>query len=214
MGKRIRHQPLYVAGQKKKQPFVPQANVYSRGFVPPGYNYLGPGNSLDNGRPTNRDDAVAEEHDYDYRDIEAAGDNPYIKYSEADDVARQNFGGTWGGDLGKAFFGQKHEFAKLGVIPVSKVRKQKRLRSEFMSAAREENKKAAAEGKKPESKFKPPPKPEDKTSSKWGTKNDTVFTETYITDTGKRIIVKPGEMRPTGEQLHDRPSIHFSICYV
>lgn len=33
---------------------------------PPGYNYLGPGNPLDNGDPTNDLDAIARDHDYSY----------------------------------------------------------------------------------------------------------------------------------------------------
>lgn len=134
MGKRSRHynaleEAIRDASQKKSKKETNSQKVQpvseeppNRGYVLPGYNYLGPGNSLNNGNPTNRDDWVAREHDHGYRDIENAGENPYITYSEADKVAQSEFGDSYGGKLGKAFFGQKEEFAKLGVIKKSKTK--------------------------------------------------------------------------------------------
>jgi hypothetical protein len=48
----------------------------SIGFTVPGFNYLGPGNPLDNGPPTNRVDEVARQHD--------------LRYSEAQLLFEQN----------------------------------------------------------------------------------------------------------------------------
>lgn len=39
-------------------------------FLVPGYNYLGPGNPIDNGPPTNKIDEVARKHDLDYDEAE------------------------------------------------------------------------------------------------------------------------------------------------
>lgn len=55
-----------------------------RGFVPPGYKYLGPGNSLDLGEPTNANDAVARLHDLAYDAYLKTGKNPYVYFSNAD----------------------------------------------------------------------------------------------------------------------------------
>ena len=39
-----------------------------KGLTLPGYNYCGPGNPLNNGKPTNELDAICETHDYCYSD--------------------------------------------------------------------------------------------------------------------------------------------------
>lgn len=62
----------------------------TRGFVPPGYRYLGPGNSLDVGEPTNEADALAREHDKAYSAILAAGGRPYTQWSDADQAFFSN----------------------------------------------------------------------------------------------------------------------------
>lgn len=41
-------------------------------FLIPGYNYLGPGNPLDNGEPVNELDADAQQHDIDYENAISA----------------------------------------------------------------------------------------------------------------------------------------------
>lgn len=87
------------------------------GYTLPGYNYLGPGNDLNNGIPTNRDDAIAADHDFDYADIINKGDNPYFSFSQADQTAIDNFGSSFGGQAGKLFFRGKKLAAKAGLIP-------------------------------------------------------------------------------------------------
>ena len=114
MGKRSRHQN-YLNGGAQKKAKVGRTTWY-RGLALPGYNYLGPGNDLNNGVPTDRNDYVAQDHDYDYRDLEDAGINPYTTYSEADDVARRQFSGGGGGNLGRAFFESKRQAAAAGLI--------------------------------------------------------------------------------------------------
>ena len=129
MGKRSRHSTSLqdaiseAAKKKKPQQFHPQANVFGRGLVLPGYNYLGPGNDLSSGRPTDPDDYIAQDHDYDYRDLEDAGINPYITYSEADEVARRRFGYGYGGNLGKAAFTKKKLLAEAGILAKTKFKK-------------------------------------------------------------------------------------------
>ena len=41
-------------------------HYYKKGLTLPGYNYCGPGNPLDNGKPVNELDAICERHDYCY----------------------------------------------------------------------------------------------------------------------------------------------------
>lgn len=57
-----------------------------RGFVPPGYRYLGPGNDLDRGEPTNENDRKAQTHDIGYTELEKEGVNPYWTYNDADET--------------------------------------------------------------------------------------------------------------------------------
>lgn len=47
---------------------------YSRGYTLPGFKYLGPGNSLNQGEPTNRVDATARTHDIEYSTAATASD--------------------------------------------------------------------------------------------------------------------------------------------
>lgn len=95
----------------------------SRGWTLPGYNFLGPGNDLDNAVPTDRDDYIAQDHDYDYQDLESAGINPYITYSEADDIAMKQFGHGYGGNIGKATFMKKKILAAAGVLKSTQFKK-------------------------------------------------------------------------------------------
>lgn len=57
-----------------------------RGFVPPGYRYLGPGNDLNRGEPTNKNDRRAQTHDVGYTELEKEGVNPYWTYNDADET--------------------------------------------------------------------------------------------------------------------------------
>jgi len=74
----------------------------------PGYNYLGPGNPTHDGYlPVDEDDRLAMTHDDDYADISKSDQNPYLKYSDEDQTAKDQFGYGYGGWLGKAFFQTK-----------------------------------------------------------------------------------------------------------
>nr|QTE03912.1 MAG: capsid protein [Phoenicopteridae parvo-like hybrid virus] len=53
-------------------------------FTAPGYNYLGPGNVVDDYPPVNKNDAIAREHDIEYGRL---GKKAYIRYSKADEDA-------------------------------------------------------------------------------------------------------------------------------
>lgn len=82
----------------------------------PGYNYIGPGNPVDDYEPVDEDDRLAMEHDNAYTRIQQEGEDPYYKYSEDDEYARQHFGHGWGGWLGKGFFTGKKIAAKIRAI--------------------------------------------------------------------------------------------------
>ena len=76
-----------------------------------GYNYLGPGNIVDEFYPTDMDDAIAKRHDRAYQNIIDSGQDPYWKYSNADEDARQKFGYGPAGWAAKAFFTVKKAVA-------------------------------------------------------------------------------------------------------
>lgn len=94
-------------------PPKPKANQQkqdsSRGLVLPGYNYLGPFNGPDRGRPVNAADAAAQKHDQAYQEQLDQGDNPYLKYNHADKEFQEELAGdtSFGGNLGKAAFQAK-----------------------------------------------------------------------------------------------------------
>lgn len=87
------------------------------GFVPRGYDYLGPGNDLHRGPPRNANDAVAQDHDEVYTAILEAGGQPYTQWSESD---RQFFQNLRVNDLYTAFakgaFGLKNAGHRLGLL--------------------------------------------------------------------------------------------------
>lgn len=56
----------------------------ARGWVPRGYDYLGPGNDLHRGPPRNENDVLAQDHDTTYTALLQAGGRPYTQWSEAD----------------------------------------------------------------------------------------------------------------------------------
>lgn len=80
-----------------------------RGLVVPGYKYLGPFNSLDRGKPVNKADSAARDHDISYDKQLEAGDNPYIKYNHADEQFQQKLKGdtSLGGNAANAIFQAK-----------------------------------------------------------------------------------------------------------
>jgi|688.fasta_scaffold1160186_2 hypothetical protein len=53
-------------------------------FTPKGYNYLGPGNVIDEFRPLNEADSAAYQHDRDYGIYEDIGINPKFYWVEED----------------------------------------------------------------------------------------------------------------------------------
>lgn len=81
--------------------------------MPPGYKYLGPGNSLDQGEPTNPSDAAAKEHDLAYDEYIKSGKNPYLYFSPADQrfIDQTKDAKDWGGKVGHYFFRTKRAFA-------------------------------------------------------------------------------------------------------
>lgn len=81
--------------------------------MPPGYKYLGPGNSLDQGEPTNPSDAAAKEHDEAYDQYIKSGKNPYLYFSPADQrfIDQTKDAKDWGGKVGHYFFRTKRAFA-------------------------------------------------------------------------------------------------------
>ena len=107
-------------------------------FSLPGYNYLGPGNAMDKGAPTNKNDAIAFRHDVQYGKIQRRGKNPYVQWSNADEDAFNEFTfDDYGGAAGKVFFGAKKLAYKAGLIgnvdAPTTPRGQKRLRGSGQS---------------------------------------------------------------------------------
>lgn len=86
-----------------------------RGWVAPGYSYLGPGNDMGM-VPVDRDDEIAQEHDRAYTKYQKYEEDPYWNYSPADEKARTEFGHGYGGWIGKAAFTAKKAAAKVGLI--------------------------------------------------------------------------------------------------
>lgn len=88
-----------------------------RGLVPPGYKYLGPGNDLNRGKPSNKADKLAQAHDHWYNEIIQAGGNPYIHWSDAD---KEFFNNLRVNDIptaiAKGLFGFKKGLHKAGLI--------------------------------------------------------------------------------------------------
>lgn len=95
----------------------------------PGYKYLGPGNKLDKGKPTNRNDEVAFRHDVLYDKYIKEGKNPYLRWSDADEKAVQEFSfDDYGGAAGKLFFKGKRFAYQAGLIGHVNDKAKKRLR--------------------------------------------------------------------------------------
>mgnify|MGYP002651009640 CR=1 FL=1 len=68
----------------------PPPDVDGGGVHLPGDHYLGPGNPLQNGPPSDMVDAIARVHDYRYAAIMAMGLNPYTHYNIADAELLEN----------------------------------------------------------------------------------------------------------------------------
>lgn len=89
----------------------------ARGWVPRGYDYLGPGNDLNRGPPRNANDVLAEDHDRAYTAILEAGGKPYTQWSAADKAFYDNLNVN---DLAtaaaKGLFGLKKTAHSLGIL--------------------------------------------------------------------------------------------------
>lgn len=88
----------------------------NRGWVLPGYKYLGPFNSLNKGEPTSVSDAAALVHDKAYASYLEKRKNPYVEWNSADETFLQNVGGDWGGYVGAGFFRAKKLLRRHNVI--------------------------------------------------------------------------------------------------
>lgn len=101
----------------------------SRGWVPFGYRYLGPGNDLYRGPPTTSGDRAAQKHDWEYHFLEQQQKKPKFIYSEADDEFIKNVGtqhvSEW---IAKNIFQAKKRLAEKGWI--EDIRPQQRAKRE------------------------------------------------------------------------------------
>lgn len=99
--------------KSKKIPFL-----VPRGLVPPGYKYLGPGNSLNIGKATNPTDRAAELHDVGYQQLLANGKRPYTTYNIADEefLKRIKLEGDYGATIARSLFNLKRKAADFGFI--------------------------------------------------------------------------------------------------
>lgn len=89
-----------------------------RGWVVPGYRYLGPGNDLHSGKPTTEGDKAAQKHDWLYDEFfKIYKVDPKFVYNEADDQFINEVGtkhkAEW---FAKNLFKVKRKFADLGII--------------------------------------------------------------------------------------------------
>jgi hypothetical protein len=86
----------------------------ARGFVLPGYKYLGPFNGMNKGPPTNPSDEAAYEHDKGYAKQIAANRNPYIEWNVADEefLKRVKDEPDYGGKIASSLFNLKRRAAK------------------------------------------------------------------------------------------------------
>ena len=110
-----------------------------RGFVPPGYKYLGPGNDLNRGKPTNAADALAKQHDILYDALLKAGANPYTQWSDAD---QEFFSHLKVNDIptaiAKGLFGFKKGLHKVGLISKASLSKMPSKRKANQQGGRDE----------------------------------------------------------------------------
>lgn len=106
----------------------------SRGWVPFGYKYLGPGNYLHRGKPTTAGDAAAQKHDWKYDQLEKQGKKPKWVYSEEDDEFIKEVGTKhtteW---IAKNIFQAKKRLAESGwledIRPYQKAKRETSLNS-------------------------------------------------------------------------------------
>ena len=91
----------------------------------PGYNFIGPGNPLDNAEPTSRGDQLALTHDKEYEKLIQQKMDPYYNWNQADEDflngiqnewSGKNIKNTYGEFLGHTFFHGKRKAHQMGLI--------------------------------------------------------------------------------------------------
>ena len=87
---------------------MPPVRQTKRGFVLPGYNYLGPGNSLNRGPPVNATDGIAQAHDHEYHNAKSVEDIRRSDRTAIREFSKQAFKGSLGGVIGAAGIGLKY----------------------------------------------------------------------------------------------------------
>lgn len=146
-----------MAGKKRLRTRGPD-----RGWVLPGYKYLGPFNSINKGTPSNPTDQAALVHDNDYYHLEKAKKKPKLQYSEADDTFLESIKNEkdWGASIARWVFNKKKKLAEHGTLtdlrPTkwAKAGETKNDASLFLSPERVK-KKPGKKGISPEDKKKP-----------------------------------------------------------
>nr|AMS35111.1 putative VP1 [Cutavirus] len=105
----------------------------ARGWVPPGYNFLGPFNQDFNKEPTNPSDNAAKQHDLEYNKLINQGHNPYWYYNKADEdfIKATDQAPDWGGKFGNFIFRAKKHIAPELAPPAKKKSKTKHTEPEF-----------------------------------------------------------------------------------
>lgn len=104
---------MYRKRASKKVPLRPKGKG---DWTVPGYNYLGPGNRLDDYPATNEDDAAALTHDKAYDEYISQGQDPYWNYNEADQEFLDKVGTTYPGKLAWAIFQLKKGLSKAQIL--------------------------------------------------------------------------------------------------
>ena len=95
-----------------------QGGKYKFRFVPAGYSYLGPGNSLHSGPARNYNDGVAQDHDIGYTDLIDLGHDPYQAYNQHDEDFLNKIQPNDAPTIAaKGIFESKRLFAQAGLIP-------------------------------------------------------------------------------------------------
>ncbi|BAO56903.1 putative VP1 [Bufavirus-3] len=105
----------------------------ARGWVPPGYNYLGPFNQDFSKKPTNPSDKAARKHDLEYNKLIKQGHNPYWNYNHADEdfIKETDQATDWGGKFGNFIFRAKKALAPELAPPTKKKTKTKHTEPEY-----------------------------------------------------------------------------------
>lgn len=105
----------------------------SRGWVPPGYRYLGPGNDLHRGPPENESDKAAQKHDWKYHFMEQQNKRPRWIYSNADDdFIDEVKGEDWKARTAKWIFEKKRKLAETGWLEDARTQPKSSRYEDFM----------------------------------------------------------------------------------